>query len=36
MSQCGLNRPGGGRGGYGKGAGIFSLYHANSFDSVTL
>ena len=35
MSQCGLNRPGGeGRGG--EGAGIFSLYHANNFDSITL
>lgn len=37
MSQCGLNRPGGGgEGRVGEGAGIFSLYHANSFDSVTL
>ena len=36
MSQCGLNRRGGGGGRVGEGAGIFSLYHANSFDSVTL
>ena len=36
MSQCGLNRPGGGEGRGGEGAGIFSLYHANNFDSITL